>query len=135
MGRKEYGDEVKAAVLAALLVGQSVSSVAKEYNIPKGTVSSWQEREREKLDTMRRDATQQLNGSPPQSDLGSKLARYMEASINSLTSQVEVMGEKEFLRAQDMQQIAVGHGIQMDKFIRLLEAMNRATSEPNAAEN
>jgi transposase-like protein len=27
--------------VAALLEGQSVSSVAKEYDIPKGTVSNW----------------------------------------------------------------------------------------------
>jgi len=31
-----YGDEVKAAALAALLAGQSVSEVAAAYNISKG---------------------------------------------------------------------------------------------------
>lgn len=135
MARKEYSDEEKAAVLAALLVGQSVSSVAKEYSIPKGTVSSWQKREQEKLAVVRNDAGTQLNGGQAQTEFGNKLARYMEASLDSLTSQVEVMGEKEYLRKQEMQQLAVGYGVQMDKFIRLLEAMNRDKSESDTAEN
>lgn len=44
MAKKQYSPEVKAAVIAALLSGQSVSSVAEEYNIPKGTVKGWKSR-------------------------------------------------------------------------------------------
>lgn len=135
MAKKEYSDEEKGAVLAALLAGQSVNSVAKEYKIPKGTISSWQKRAHENLDEIRRDAATQLNGGQAQTDLGAKLARYMETSIDSMTNQVAVMGEKEFLRTQDMQQIAVGHGVQMDKFIRLLEATRRAEPESGSADD
>ena len=39
--RTTYDDTIKAAVMAALLAGQSINSVAKEYQIPKGTVSGW----------------------------------------------------------------------------------------------
>ncbi|MFW6076543.1 MAG: transposase [Hyphomicrobiales bacterium] len=40
-GRRSYSDETKAAVKAALLQGQGVTAVAKEYNIPKSTVANW----------------------------------------------------------------------------------------------
>lgn len=135
MAKRDYSDEEKAAVLAALLVGQSVNSVAKQYKIPKGTVSSWQKREQEKLGEIRQDAARQLTGGQAQTDIGSRLARYMEKSIESLTSQVEVMGEKDYLRKQGMQELAVGHGVQMDKLIRLLEASNRDQPESDAAED
>jgi transposase-like protein len=36
-----YDESTKAAVMGALLAGQSISSVAREYQIPKGTVSEW----------------------------------------------------------------------------------------------
>ena len=39
--RSTYSPETRAAALAALLAGQSVSKVAEEYNLPKGTVSNW----------------------------------------------------------------------------------------------
>lgn len=45
MGKhRKYSEETKAAVLAALLEGQAVSQVAREYDIPRGTVKSWKNR-------------------------------------------------------------------------------------------
>ena len=38
---KAHPPEKQAAVIAALLEGQSVKAVAEEYNIPRGTVSGW----------------------------------------------------------------------------------------------
>ena len=135
MAKRGYSDEEKAAVLTALLTGQSVNQVAKEYKIPKGTISSWQKREQEKLSEIRQDAAQQLSGGQAQSDFGRRLANYMEKSIDSLTSQVEVMGDKSYLRDKGMQEVAMAHGIQMDKLIRILEAMNRDQSESVTAED
>jgi hypothetical protein len=47
--RSTYSPETRAAALAALLAGQSVSKVAEEYNLPKGTVSNWKLRTAIKL--------------------------------------------------------------------------------------
>jgi transposase-like protein len=47
--RREYSKETKAAVMGALLMGQSVSAVAREYDIPKATVSNWKSRDVEPL--------------------------------------------------------------------------------------
>jgi len=40
-----YSEETKAAVMSALLSGQSVGKVADDYNIPEGTVKSWKSRQ------------------------------------------------------------------------------------------
>lgn len=40
-----YSEETKAAVMAALLTEQSVTQVAKEYDIPTGTIRSWKSRQ------------------------------------------------------------------------------------------
>ena len=37
----KYNDAQRASVLASLMEGQSVNKVAKEYDIPKSTVSRW----------------------------------------------------------------------------------------------
>lgn len=44
--RATHDDATKAAVLAALLTGQSVTEVAKEYKINPATVRSWKSRQR-----------------------------------------------------------------------------------------
>jgi transposase-like protein len=59
MARNSYTDETKAAVMAALLEGQSVPSVAKEYDIPKGTVSNWKKAVAE---VVHEDRTQKRGG-------------------------------------------------------------------------
>ena len=128
MARKGYDPEVKAAVLAALLAGQSVNAVAKEYKIPKGTVSSWAKREGELLDGVRRDAANQAEGGEG-SEVGGLLLDYLGANLRSLKNQVEVMGEKEYLRTQPIESVALAHGIQVDKAVRLIEAADRAKSE------
>lgn len=128
MARKEYDPEVKAAVLAALLAGQSVNSVAREYKIPKGTVSGWQSREGETLDGVRRDAVNQANGGGG-SEVGGLLLDYLGANLRTLKNQAEVMGEKEYLRDKPIENVALAHGILVDKAVRLIEALNRAESE------
>ena len=44
MARGQYSDEVKAAVMAALLAGQGVNEVAAAYSVPTATVRSWKSR-------------------------------------------------------------------------------------------
>lgn len=37
----KYTDDIKAAVMAALMAGQSVSKVSEEFDIPRSTVGNW----------------------------------------------------------------------------------------------
>jgi transposase-like protein len=121
--RAEYSDETKAQVMAALLTGQSVSAVAKEYKIPKGTVSSWRERS---THVVAEDATQKAS-------LDEALSAYVHASLVTLTRQVELFRDESWLKKQPASEAAVLHGVLADKAIRLLEAFGRADpGESNA---
>lgn len=115
MTRRQYDDETKSAVMAALLTGQSVSSVAEEYKLPRGTVAYW---------------SAQLN--PPidqtdpniKKDIGDKLLTYLSAALDTLTAQVRFFADEEWLRKQPASELAVLHGVTADKTIRLLEALS-----------
>lgn len=116
----KYSDELKAAVMAALLTGQSVSSVAREYNLPKGTVSSWKDRSHEVATV----ATQpDLKNQDLKRDIGSLLLEYLIAALGTLKAQVEVFGDREWLKKQPASEVAVLHGVIADKTVRLLEGL------------
>jgi len=113
MARREYDDETKAAVMAALLTGQSINAVAREYKIPKGTVSSWRERN---LQSVAANATQK--GTP----IDDLLSGYLKENLRTLRAQAEFFREETWLKQQEASQLAVLHGVLSDKAIRLLEA-------------
>ncbi len=110
----QYSEETKAAVLAALLSGQSVSYVSREYSIPKGTVKSWKSRE--------------LNGNvasvatQKKQEIGELLTQYLEANLAALKAQAVVFSDPAWLRKQHASDAAVLHGVMTDKAVRLLEA-------------
>lgn len=108
-----YSDEVKAAVLAALLQGQSVNQVAKEYKIAKSTVSRW------KNSDVPIDGTQKK-------DIGILLLGYLETNLETLRAQAEHFRDRSWLSRQNAADLAVLHGVMTDKAIRLLEAMSNA---------
>jgi transposase-like protein len=118
--RREYDDQTKAAVMAALLAGQSVNSVAKEYRIPKGTVSTWKQ-VAQNLEGGRSLATQKSDES-----LDSLLLMYVKESLETLRAQVAHFRKPEWLDRQEASQAAVLHGVIADKTIRLLEAFGGA---------
>ena len=115
---RNYSDETRAAVMAALLAGQSISAAAKEYNIPKGTVSDWKRKAEQE--------TEGVGASPTQKEeIGDLLLDYIQTSLKTLKAQVEHFGDKTWLNTQDAGSLAVLHGVQTDKAIRLLEALTR----------
>lgn len=115
MGRKQYSNEQKAAVMAALLAGQSISSVAKEYQIPKSTVANWSA-----------DSNKTIQGTvpnPKKEIIGELVLDYLEKSLRALIAQAEVFAEKDYLRKQDASELAVLHGVGVDKVFRIAEAL------------
>lgn len=124
----EYSDETRAAVMAALMTGQSVSSVSREYKIPKGTVSSWKNRQVAPVADI---ATQKANND----EIADLLLRYLKANLNSLIAQVELFGNIEWLRKQPASEASLLHGIQMDKAIRVLEAFGKDDSDDSPPED
>lgn len=99
-----------------MLAGQSISSVAREYQIPKGTVSEWKAKATEIV--RGRDVT-----DPKRDRIGQLVMKYLEKSLEALIAQVEVFAEKDYLRKQDASELAVLHGVGVDKVFRIAEAL------------
>lgn len=114
---KTYPDETKAVVMAALLTGQSVSSVAKEYDIPKQTVSGWN-----KLCKGFVQETTQKRELPL---IGDKLVDLLMTEIESLTQISITARDPAWVKRQDASQLAVYVGVKHDKLFRMLEAFNK----------
>jgi transposase-like protein len=121
--RREYDAETKAAVMAALLTGQSISYVAKEYSIPEGTIACWSA-------NMRRGTGQSV-AYEKRERLGELLVDYLETSLQTLRAQVKFFADEAWLRKQPASELAVLHGVCADKAIRLLEALGKDEAEPD----
>lgn len=112
----EYSGDKKAAVLAALLTGQSIAEVARDYNIPEGTVKSWKSRQK--------DSSVATVATPKKEEIGDLLLDYLRAMLGTLKVQAVHFGDKEWLSKQNAADLAVLHGVSTDKAIRLLEALS-----------
>lgn len=108
----EHSGEAKAAVVAALLSGQSIDQVANEYHIPRSTVGRW------KKEGIPASGTQKK-------EIGDLILEYLEANLITLKKQMVMFGNTEWLAKQNAADIAVLHGVMTDKAIRLLEAMSK----------
>lgn len=113
-GKKQgHSPEVKAQVMAALLAGQSIREVARDYNISKSTVGAWA---KEKKDV-------QYVPDTKKEEIGDLIVEYLRTMLRTLITQAEHFGDKQWLTAQGADQLAVLHGVAMDKTIRILEAI------------
>lgn len=115
MGGLRHSDDTKAACMAALLSGQSVDQVAKEYNIPKQTISRWKNG-----DT--------LNGTDgtKKKEIGELIEGYLRENLTTLRAQAEFFRDEKWLSRQSADSAAVLHGVMTDKAIRILEALAKA---------
>lgn len=118
---KQYEPEVRAEVMAALLAGQGVSAVSREYNIPSSTVSRWKRKAREEAG--RSD------------DVGELLLGYLRENLETLTAQARHFRDPAWMKRWPAEQMAVLHGIVCDKTVRLLEALEGAPVEPDPSHN
>ena len=115
--RKVHSAETKAAAMAALLAGQGVSEVARQYDhLPSSTVSRW-----------RADARREAGLSD---NVGELLLGYLTANLETLQSQAVFFRDSEWLRDQPAGELAVLHGVMTDKAVRLLEALEGSGVQP-----
>ena len=111
--QKEYSPQEKAAVLAALLTGQSVHAVERRYNIPRSTIRRWRDAE----------GIAPAQGDPEKrAEIGLLVLAYLKANLETLTVQTEQFQDRKWLAKQGASDAAVLHGVLTDKAIRLLEA-------------
>ena len=109
----KYSDETKAAVMAALLQGQSINQVAKDWDIPEGTIKYWKGKAKASVG----------NVDPQKKEIGDLLVSYLLTSLETLEAQVRMFKNEDWLRKQNAADVAVLHGVITDKAIRLLEAL------------
>lgn len=129
---REYSEEVKAQVIAALLSGQSVNAAAREYNIPKGTVSGWKKRD---VDGIIEGVAGVATQKSTQEEIGALILELVRVGLRSLIAQAEHTSDKEWLMKQTAQEVGQLYGISHDKMFRLLEALDRAEPESGDSES
>ena len=121
----KYSDETRGAVMAALLAGQSVSSVAKEYKIPKGTISNWKNR-----------PGVPKNGTQKRAEaIGDLIVNLLNSELIVLDGMVHTFSDPSWLKKQNASDAAVLYGVIQDKAIRKLEAMSANAPDDNATES
>lgn len=110
--RRKYSDETKTAVMTALLAGQSVSSIAKEYKIPKGTVSYW------KTNGIGTELPTQKSER-----IGSMIIDLLAQELDTLKTMAGKFSDEKWLDKQPASDLAVLYGVMQDKAFRKLEAL------------
>lgn len=109
--------------MAALLTGQSVSQTARDFTLPKSTVSRIRgeipKLELERTATQKRDSLEAL------------LLAYLRTMLTTLQAQAEAVGDPEYVKAQSASELAVLHGVLADKTFRILSALEPEKTIPN----
>ncbi len=117
MAKRRYSDEQKAAVLAALLAGQSISEVAEQYRIPEGTIKHWSATKGTVHGAV------ELVEPQKKAEIGDLILAYLRETLITLRDQQVFFRDKDWLTKQSASEVAVLHGVSTDKAIRLLEAI------------
>lgn len=94
--------------MAALLAGQSVAEVAREYRVPESTVSRW-----------KKASCAEAGLSD---DVGELLLGYLRETLTTLRVQTVAFRDESWLHSQNALEAAILHGVTFDKVIRLLES-------------
>lgn len=102
--------------MAALLAGQSIGSIAREYNLPKSTISRW------KNSDVPQNGTQKKQ-------IADLITDYLRANLEALRAQAVMFSDHQWLAKQTASDVAVLHGVMTDKAIRLLEAFSGGEGE------
>ena len=124
MARREYDPEVKAAVMAALLAGQSQRQIEQETGVPKSTIADWS-----------KELPGMIPGVPgaKKDEIGALLIDLLIAKIKSQIALSEHAADKNWLKTQDASAVAMLLGVSDDKLIRMLEKFESARTEPESA--
>lgn len=118
---RAHNPETRAAAIAALLAGQSITEVARTYDLPEGTVKSWKR--------------QGINDPSPKKEIGDLVLEYLQENLITLRIQAEVFRDETWLKRQSAESAAVLHGVMTDKAVRLLEALSKNNApDDNATE-
>jgi len=126
MRGKKHSDETRAAALAALLEGQGVSEVAKKYKLPHSTVSRLKKQlPQNELDEVGRKKRENI------SDL---ISTHLEESLKATARIARQTNDDEWLSKQPASELATFFGVITDKTVRILEAIENASTQKQEGE-
>ena len=91
--RRSYPEELKAQALSRVLAGETAKSVARSLDLDSALVRKWVERNKQVVTNL---VTHPTKGQQLESDL----ARFLHASLETLTKHAEHYGSKEWLEKQ-----------------------------------
>ena len=114
---REYSPEVKAAVMAALMDGQSIRQVAKETGVSKSTVATWGKETQGVI-----DAVQDVPDTKRQ-QISGLVVELLIAKLEGQISMARHTADKSWQSKQDASAFAMVYGVADDKLIRLLEKL------------
>jgi DNA-directed RNA polymerase specialized sigma24 family protein len=114
----EYSEHIRAQALAALMAGQTFSEVSRAMGVPIGTLKSWKQRS---ADVMGSVASP--DASAKKERIGALLLDYLVTTLETLAAQQRVFANEEWLLKQSASELAVLHGVSVDKAVRLLEGL------------
>jgi transposase-like protein len=127
----DYDQELIARVVAAVLAGSSVSAVAREYRIPKGTVSTWVKRKgRSLVDGAPSGETVAVAATQKRERIGDLIIDNLEAQLEATKSIARVVSDDDWIKKQPASELAILFGVISDKSFRILEALPDDGGEP-----
>lgn len=126
--RNSYSKETKAAVIAALLGGQSISKVAKDYDIPSGTINSWNTRHNKE-----ENLTNATNASQKK-EISDLIIELLETHLRAAIGIANAI-DPSYIKKQSASEVAVLLGVINDKAFRMLEALGRAEDNDQSTES
>ena len=115
-----YDDQKRAAALAALLAGQSVSQVARDYNVSRQSVMAWRDKAGISVTPV---------GQQKRDEIGELVSGVLYANLHAIQILAErIATDQDWFTRQDAADIAVLSGVLTDKAVRILEALESAAS-------
>jgi transposase-like protein len=126
---REYSPEVKAAVMASLMEGQSIRGVSRSTGIPKTTIQHWND---ELRNMVGRGPTVP---SAKKEQIHELLVDLLIAKLESLIALSEHSGDKKWLQSQDASAVAMLLGVSDDKVMRMLEKFEDNGAESQATQS
>lgn len=109
-------EAVKAAVLAALLVGGSISDVAAQYGLTYATVYQWKKSFDITSPVKRRDRLTEM------------LVDFVEEELVSLTSMSVTLRDEDWILSQNASDLAHFFSVRAEKLFTLLQAYGKAST-------
>ena len=117
MIRRRHSEETRAAVMAALLSGQGVREVSRQYHLDSGLVSKWKKK-------IPRQQWTQLDAKKQQ-DFSELLNRYLKSIFEAnifVNEFIQGKCNSRYLQKQSAAELATFTGVNADKGVRFFEA-------------